>query len=105
LLSLLPLVSCTQQVTRDLKRPYSTRELHQICDRLESWGDLRPGDILLNHQHVVLFVRRNLPGREISGYEAGPYPVWKVSACGLSTAKLLKAGYAPWRYRGIVENP
>lgn len=74
-LSLLPFVSCTHQVTRDLKRPYSTRELHQICDRLEFWEDLRPGDILLNQQHVVLFVRWNIPGQEISAYEAGPYPV------------------------------
>ena len=98
-------IDCSGFISRcwNLKRPYSTRELHQICDRLESWEDLRPGDILLNHRHVVLFVRWNIPGKEISAYEAGPYPVWKVSACGLSTAKLRKEGYEPWRYRGIVE--
>jgi hypothetical protein len=100
-------IDCSGFVSRcwNLKRPYSTRELHKICDRLESWDDLRPGDILLNHRHVVLFVKWTVPGEELVAYEAGPFPVWKVSACGLIKASLQKNGYAPWRYRGIKETP
>lgn len=98
-------IDCSGFVSRcwNLKRPYSTRELHTICDRLESWDDLKPGDILLNHRHVVLFVKWVVPGKELIAYEAGPYPVWRVSACGLYKEKLLTNGYAPWRYRGMKD--
>ena len=100
-------IDCSGFVSRcwNLKRPYSTRELHQICDPLASWEELRPGDILLNDKHVVLFVKWTVPGKEIAAYEAGPFPVWRVSACGLDRAKLAKDSYAPWRYRGMVEDP
>ncbi|GAA5126129.1 C40 family peptidase [Luteolibacter yonseiensis] len=96
-------IDCSGFVSRcwNLRRPYSTREMHEICDRLESWTDLQPGDILLNDKHVVLFVEWLVPGKEMVGYEAGPFPVWRVSACGLFTHKLKSQGYAPWRYRGI----
>lgn len=96
-------IDCSGFVSRcwNLKRPYSTRQFHKICDRLESWDDLKPGDILLNHRHVVLFVKWIVPGKELAAYEAGPYPVWRVSACGLNAEKLKGNGYAPWRYCGI----
>lgn len=96
-------IDCSGFVSRcwNLRRPYSTRELHKICDRLENWEDLKAGDILLNDKHVVLFVKWTIPGKELAAYEAGPFPVWRVSACGLYKDKLLKHGYAPWRYRGI----
>lgn len=99
-------IDCSGFVSRcwNLKRPYSTRELHKICDRLESWDDLQPGDILLNHRHVVLFVKWTIPGKELAAYEAGPFPVWRVSACGLLADKLKENGYAPWRYRGIKDH-
>ena len=99
-------IDCSGFISRcwNLRRPYSTRQLPTICDPLASWEDLRPGDILLNDKHVVLFVKWNVPGKEIAAYEAGPFPVWKVSACGLDRDKLLKLGYAPWRYRGIHED-
>lgn len=98
-------IDCSGFVSRcwNLKRPYSTRELHKICDRLSSWDDLKPGDILLNHRHVVLFVKWVVPGKELAAYEAGPFPVWRVSACGLDAPTLKKNGYAPWRYRGIQD--
>ncbi len=48
--------------------------------------------------------REKVPGKELTAYEAGPFPVWKVSACGLYQDKLLKEGYAPWRYWGMMEN-
>lgn len=94
-------IDCSGFVSRcwNLKRPYSTRELPGICDPLGSWNDLRAGDILLNDRHVVLFVGWKVPGKEVAAYEAGPFPVWKVSACGLYVERLLEEGYAPWRYR------
>lgn len=96
-------IDCSGFVSRcwNLRRPYSTWELPRICDRLDSWEELEAGDILLNQGHVVLFVGWNRPGEEIAAYEAGPFPVWRVSACGLSVAKLRSQGYAPWRYRGM----
>lgn len=99
-------IDCSGLVSRcwNLKRSVATRDLHQICEPLSSWQDLRAGDILLNDKHVVLFVNWKVPGKELNAYEAGPFPVWKVSACGLYQDKLLKEGYAPWRYRGISEN-
>ena len=97
-------IDCSGFVSRcwKLSRPYSTRELHEICDPLNSWDELLPGDCLLNDKHVVLFVKWSVPGKELLGYQAGPFPKWKVSSCGLTREKLVQEGYAPWRYRGIV---
>ncbi len=99
-------IDCSGLISRcwNLKRPYSTWELPRICDPLAAWSDLRAGDILLNDKHVVLFVKWNVPGKEMAAYEAGPYPVWRVSAAGLNVAKLKAQGYAPWRYRGMARN-
>ena len=98
-------IDCSGFVSRcwNLTRPWSTRELHRICDPLASWDDLKAGDILLNDRHVVLFVKWTKPGEELAAYEAGPLPVWRVSACGLLADKLKEKGYAPWRYRHIRE--
>lgn len=98
-------IDCSGFVSRcwNLKQPVSTRDLHRICDPLASWEDLKAGDILLNDKHVVLFVKWKVPGKELSAYEAGPFPVWRVSACGLYRDKLEKQGYAPWRYRGMKD--
>jgi hypothetical protein len=100
-------IDCSGFVSRfwNLKRPYSTRELPQICDPLGSWAELLPGDILHNDRHVALFVAWKIRGKEMAAYEAGPFPVWKVSACGLYVEKLLKEGYSAWRYRGMAEGP
>ncbi len=98
-------IDCSGFVSRcwNLKRPYSTAELNTICDPLKSWDELLPGDILLNDKHVVLFTKWAVPGKEINGYQAGPFPKWKVSAFGLSKERLLKEGYAPWRYRRMFD--
>ena len=97
-------IDCSGFVSRcwNLSRPYSTREMHQICEPLNSWDELLPGDCLLNDKHVVLFVKWAVPGSEFLGYQAGPFPKWKVSSCGLTRDKLVQEGYAPWRYRGIT---
>ncbi len=96
-------IDCSGFVSRcwNLSRPYSTAQLPEICVPLKSWSHLRPGDILLNHKHVVLFVGWKVPGKEIAAYEAGPLPVWRVSACGLQADKLIRQGYAPWRFKGM----
>lgn len=100
-------IDCSGFISRcwNLKRPYSTAELPGICEPLASWVDLRAGDILLNDKHVVLFVKWAITDRELAAYEAGPFPVWRVSACQLDAGKLRRQGYKPWRYREIVEAP
>ncbi|MBC8127635.1 MAG: C40 family peptidase [Gloeobacteraceae cyanobacterium ES-bin-144] len=94
-------IDCSGLVSRcwKLPRPYSTRELPSICTPLEAWDRLQPGDILLNNQHVLLFVRWIEPGKVIGAYEAGPKPVWRVNACGIPVSKLKSEGYSPWRYQ------
>ena len=96
-------IDCSGFVSRcwRLPRPYSTKELPGICDRLDSWADLKPGDILLNDRHVLLFANWGVPGSAVNVYEAGPYPVWRVNAAQIPTDYLLERGYHPWRYRGI----
>ncbi len=98
-------IDCSGFVSRcwNLSRPYSTREMYQICDPLKSLDDLLPGDCLLNDKHIVLFAKWAVPGKVISAYQAGPFPKWKVSSCGLSKEKLIKDGYSPWRYRGLTK--
>lgn len=100
-------IDCSGFVSRcwGLSRPYSTRKLYQICDQLTTWDDLLPGDILLNDKHVVLFVKWTRFGKNFDAYEAGPFPVWKVSAVNLPVKILRAKGYAPWRYRGIIDWP
>ncbi|MFT3991262.1 MAG: hypothetical protein QM680_07610 [Luteolibacter sp.] len=97
-------IDCSGFVSRcwGLSRPYSTKELPKISERIE-WDELKPGDILLNDRHVVLFIKWKVEGKELTGYDAGPFPVWSVHPCGLSKNALLKEGYAPWRYKHIVE--
>lgn len=98
-------IDCSGFVSRcwKLPRPYSTQELPSISIPLESWLQLRPGDILLNHQHVLLFAGWQDDARSIIAYEAGPYPVWRVNAAGIPVENLRREDYAPWRYRQIKE--
>ena len=94
-------IDCSGFVSRcwRLRTAHSTRKLPGICDRLESWSDLRPGDILLKTGHVLLFNGWTNGGREVLAYEAGPFPVWRVNAAAISMKKLRAEGYRPWRYR------
>lgn len=98
-------IDCSGLVSRcwKLPRPYSTRELPSICVPLAHWWELKPGDIVLNDRHVVLFSGWREDGTAIHGYEAGPMPVWKVSACGLPLEMLEREGYRPWRYPRMVD--
>ncbi|WP_264485762.1 hypothetical protein [Luteolibacter arcticus] len=98
-------IDCSGFVSRcwRLSRPYSTKELPSICDKLQSWDELKPGDILLNDRHVVLFAKWAATGNSLYVYEAGPLPVWRVNAAEIRKDYLLARGYQPWRYRGIRE--
>jgi len=99
-------IDCSGFVSRcwGLDRPYSTRELPEISEPLASWDQLAAGDILLNNGHVVLFLAWRDPARtSLIVYEAGPFPVWKVSANVLKTADIRREGYAPWRYRHLSD--
>ncbi|BCU78789.1 hypothetical protein [Luteolibacter sp. LG18] len=98
-------IDCSGLVSRcwNLPRPFSTKELPYICRKLDSWEELKPGDILLNYRHVILFAGWQEPGTMILAYEAGPYPVWRVNAAAMRKDKLVTNGYAPWRYRGMVD--
>lgn len=96
-------IDCSGFVSRcwRLDRSVSTRELPSICIPLKSWSQLRPGDILLNDRHVVLFKDWDRGGDSVLAYEAGPFPVWRVNAASIPVEKLKREGYAPWRYQGM----
>ncbi len=96
-------IDCSGFVSRcwRLPRPHSTKELPSICDKLQSWDDLKPGDILLNDRHVVLFAKWAAPDTSLYAYQAGPLPVWRVNVAEIRKDYLLERGYQPWRYRGI----
>ncbi|MFU8893910.1 MAG: hypothetical protein ACNA8L_09805 [Luteolibacter sp.] len=96
-------IDCSGFISRSwgLRTHYSTRRLHLVSRRLDSWDALRPGDMLLTRGHVMLFAGWSKPGSEIEIYEAGPLPQWKVSRSTYQVQSLLDAGYAPWRYKHI----
>ncbi|WP_353567517.1 hypothetical protein [Haloferula sargassicola] len=95
-------IDCSGFVSRcwRLARSVSTQDLPSICQPLNAWDHLQPGDILLNDRHVVLFAGWDRGGKSVLAYEAGPFPVWRVNAASIPVAKLRREGYAPWRYRG-----
>ena len=95
-------IDCSGFVSRcwRLDRSVSTRELPEICSELETWEELRSGDILLNDKHVLLFVGWHSKSYVIA-CEAGPLPMWKVNRSAIPVSKLLREGYRPWRYQGM----
>ncbi|MGJ8634199.1 MAG: hypothetical protein ACSHX7_09795 [Luteolibacter sp.] len=96
-------IDCSGFVSRcwRLDRPYSTKELPAIATLLESWDDLKTGDILLNEGHVLIFKDWSKEGKSVLAYEAGPYPVWRVNSAEIPVRKLLREGYKPRRYINI----
>lgn len=98
-------IDCSGFVSRcwRLDRPYSTKELPQISKRLKTWLHLEAGDILLNDKHVLIFKEWSADGKSVLIYEAGPYPFWRANAAQIPVSKLVKEGYAPWRYSQIED--
>jgi hypothetical protein len=96
-------IDCSGFVSRcwRLAKPVSTRDLPAICQPLSAWSDLKPGDILLNEQHVLMFSGWQFDGRSILAYEAGPRPAWRVAAHGMPVEFLRNQNYRPFRYRNI----
>ncbi|HUF60496.1 MAG TPA: hypothetical protein VMN36_00345 [Verrucomicrobiales bacterium] len=101
-------VDCSGFISRcwRLDRAYSTRELPMLCEPLQDYRDLRPGDILNKHNvHALLFARfTNEAKSELLAYEAGSPPSWKVLAHPIPANYLKGKGYKPYRYRGIRED-
>ncbi len=90
-----------------LSRDHSTRELAELCEPLDSYEELRPGDLLnLRAVHVILFEQFADDGHKaLLGYEAGAPPSWKVLYDHLPVSHLKRLGYKPLRYRQIQGAP
>jgi len=98
-------IDCSGFISRcwRLDRPHSTQQLPNITEPLDSWLELKAGDILLNHSHVLLFKDWSVSGSSILCYEAGPFPVWRVNAAEIPVSKLVREGYQARRYTGMRE--
>ncbi len=96
-------IDCSGFISRcwRLNRSYSTAQLPAISHSI-SWGQLLPGDILINDRHVLLFAGWKNPGSIILAYEAGPFPAWKVSAHAMATETLIRQNYEPRRYLHMI---
>lgn len=96
-------VDCSGFISRcwGLRRAHSTRTLHRVSQRLSSWNQLEPGDMLLTRGHVMLFAGWAESGSSLDVYEAAPIPHWKVSRNTYTMETLLKSHYAPWRFNHI----
>ena len=100
-------IDCSGLISRcwGLKRSYSTRELPGLCLPLDSYEELKPGDILNSHNnHVLLFAAfADKEHKRLIAYEAGSPPTWKVLRDSISIPMLKGFGYKPWRYKNIVD--
>lgn len=99
-------IDCSGFISRcwRLPRSFSTRELAGICDRMASWDELMPGDVLNTHNaHCLLFAGWADPQRKsLLAYETGSPPDWKVVSHAIDVAWLKSLGYQPLRYRKMV---
>lgn len=99
-------IDCSGFISRcwRLSRHYSTDEFHLICTPLDSPHEMRPGDIMLNKGHVLLFAGWDFHRDGcLLAYESTPNPTWRVNLGSVPLATLEKDGYRPWRYRHIVD--
>jgi hypothetical protein len=100
-------IDCSGLISRcwKLERAYSTKELPSLCVTLDSFEDLKAGDILNSEDnHVLLFRDFADTGHErILAYEAGSPPTWKVLLNRIPLRMLREQGYVPMRYRKMRE--
>lgn len=98
-------VDCSGFISRcwRLSAPISTYQIHTRCTQLPDFESLRPGDVVNKEMvHVALFVGFNGANHQnITVYDVGCPPNWKVVRHLLSLAYLRQAGFKAWRYRGI----
>ncbi len=99
-------IDCSGLISRcwRLDRPYSTRELANLCEKLPSYADLQPGDILnKNNDHALLFVSyvEGTSGSHFWAYETGAPPTWKVLLHTIPVNYVKSRGYSPYRYHGM----
>lgn len=97
-------IDCSGLVSRAwrLPRSYSTRELPDLCDPLDSYEDLQPGDILNRfNRHVLIFSKWSDDGKRLYCYEAGPSGGWRATESTIEIAYLKERSFKPFRYRGI----
>ncbi|MBQ3217851.1 MAG: hypothetical protein IJB33_03160 [Akkermansia sp.] len=99
-------IDCSGLVSRcwGLPRPYSTRELPDICTPLSSLDKLKPGDIILRPgEHVQLFVRwEDDEHTKYRAIEAAGDPEWRCFEIIYNRHTLTTTrGFTPWRYKGI----
>lgn len=100
-------VDCSGFVSRCLRleKHHSTRELPDICQELNSFEELQPGDIINKRNvHVLLFDRFVDKEKGIFlAYETGSAPTWKVLKHAVSVKHLKVLGYKPYRYNNIIK--
>lgn len=100
-------IDCSGFVSRcwRLDRSYSTRELPSLCIPLDSFDDLRPGDLVNKRNvHALLFVRFTDENKtHFLAYETGSPPSWKVLFHPIEVEYVRGLGYSPYRYRGMQQ--
>jgi hypothetical protein len=100
-------IDCSGFISRcwKLPRSYSTRELPALCEQVTDLALLKPGDIFNTHNsHVVLFAGWiDAERKELTFFEAGSNPQWKVQLQRAPLSFLLEKGYTAWRYRGMQD--
>lgn len=98
-------IDCSGLVSRcwRLPRPYSTRELAALCQPLDSFSALKPGDIALKPGvHVILFVKwADAERQSFYAIEAGGVPHWKCYCYRIHVQTLTRLEYKPWTYRNM----
>ncbi|MCE9518967.1 MAG: hypothetical protein K8R87_05310 [Verrucomicrobia bacterium] len=100
-------IDCSGFISRcwRLAAPFSTYEIAKICDPLDSFEELKPGDVVnKENEHICLFAgfAKNDPANLIV-YDVGCPPHWKAVMHLTPVEWLREHGYKPWRYRGIVD--
>jgi hypothetical protein len=99
-------IDCSGLVSRcwRLEPRRSTYDLEVVCQRLASYDDLLPGDVLNRpYKHVVIFREFVDEGHtRIRVYEAaGPH----VREAEYDVERFKNADFVPLRYKAIVERP
>jgi len=100
-------VDCSGFISRcwRLSAPFSTYEIHQLCQPLADYEALRPGDVVnKENEHILLFVGWFDPEHTLMNvYDVGCPPNWKVMKHNAYTAWLKKNDYKPLRYNGMKD--